>query len=93
MLGLKSARSTESGFLGMKMVLASLKCFGSLSNHIIKLGMLTRALTGTARSCLGVRSTGSGAIDKSSLAAFISPGVIGSVERWSARTRGDGSHS
>ena len=62
----------------MKMVLASIRYFVSLSHHIIKLRILTMTLIGTACSCLGVSPSGPGAIDKSSLAAFISLGVIGS---------------
>ena len=60
----------------MKMVLASIRYFVSLSHHIIKLRILTMTLIGTACSCLGVSPSGPGAIDKSSLAAFISSGMI-----------------
>ena len=78
MIGLKLTRSTASGFLGIRMVLASYRYFGSLSHYIIKVRILTRTLTGTARSCLDVRPSDLGAIDKSSLGAFISSGVTGS---------------
>ena len=86
-IDLKSAGSTASGFLGMKMVLASIKCFGRLSHHIIKLKILTRTLIGTARSCLGVRPSVAGAIDPRC------DWIPKTVQRWYARTRRDGSHS
>ena len=78
MIGLKTAGSTASGFLGMKMVLASIRWFGSFSHLTVNLRTLTKTLIGTARSYLGVRPSRPRAIDKSSVAAFISPGVIGS---------------
>ena len=95
MLGLKSARSTALGFLGMKMILASLRCFGNLLLHIIKLKILTRILTGTARNCFCVRPSRPGVIDKSSLAAYSSrcDWIPNTVERWSARTKRNGSLS
>ena len=43
--GWKSAGSFASGILGMKMVLASMRCFGSLSPHIIKSRILNRKQT------------------------------------------------
>ena len=70
--------STASRFLGSKMVLASIRCSGSFSHHIINFRILTRTQTGTACSCFGVRPSGLGAINKSSLLAFIFPSVIGS---------------
>ena len=76
MIGRNLAESTASGFLSMKMVLASIKCFSSLSHQIIKLRTMTRKLMDSARGCLGVMLSGPGAIDKCSVADFISPGLI-----------------
>ena len=62
----------------MTICLTSIRCFGSLSHHIIELRILASTITGTGPCCLSVRPSGPGAIDMSSLVAFISPGVIGS---------------